>query len=68
MEAHNCRLMRLPEVMQLVGFGKSQIYTLMRAGQFPQAIKLSPRVTVWRSDEIDAFIEERTAMAREAGQ
>ncbi|WP_350214715.1 AlpA family phage regulatory protein [Algiphilus sp.] len=57
--------MRLPEVARQVGFGKSQIYALMRAGEFPQSVKLSRRVTAWRSDEIAAYIEQRTAQARE---
>ncbi|MDN3987023.1 helix-turn-helix transcriptional regulator [Zwartia vadi] len=30
----------------------------VKSGKFPQAIKLGMRITVWRSDEIDALLRD----------
>lgn len=55
---------RIQAVCALVGFGKSHVLALVRAGRFPQPIKLGDRCTVWRLDEVRVWIEERTAEAR----
>lgn len=65
MKAQQRRFLRLPEVCSLVGFGKSQIYTLMARGEFPQSVKLSPRVTVWCSDEVQEYIDRQATARRE---
>jgi prophage regulatory protein len=58
------RFLRLPEVCNRVGLQRSQIYAMERAGKFPHRVKLTARASVWRSDEIAAWIEQRTASAR----
>ena len=57
-------LLRLPEVSRRTGLSRSTIYQRERDGGFPKHVKLSPRVSAWRSDEIAEFIEARTAEAR----
>lgn len=64
MESEEIRFLRLPEVSRIVGLGRTQIYELESKGRFPRRIKLTERATVWRSDEVRAFIEARTAAAR----
>ena len=59
------RLLRLPEVAAAVGLRKTSIYNNIRTGTFPQPVRLTPRARAWRSDEIAAWIAERTA-ARDA--
>lgn len=56
--------LRLPEVCRRTGLSKSSIYQRERDGTFPSHVKIGPRTTAWRSDEIAAFIEARTAAAR----
>ena len=51
------RLIRLPEVRQRVGLGRSTIYRLMEVGSFPRARKLGPRAIAWSECEIDSWIE-----------
>ena len=51
------RLIRLPEVRQRVGLGRSTIYRLMELGSFPKARKLGPRAIAWSEGEIDSWIE-----------
>ncbi|MHB1991003.1 helix-turn-helix transcriptional regulator [Metallibacterium scheffleri] len=58
--------MRLAEVRHATGLTKTAIYQMQRRGQFPRAVKISQRAVAWRSDEIEQWIESRTA-ARDAG-
>lgn len=53
------RLMRLPEVISVVGISKAQIYKLIARGEFPKQRQLTERTSAWRSDEIDQWIESR---------
>ncbi|MGQ0501428.1 MAG: helix-turn-helix transcriptional regulator [Panacagrimonas sp.] len=59
-------LLRLPEVVRRTACSKSTIYQRERDGTFPKRLKVGPRTTAWRSDEIAAFIEARTAESRSA--
>ena len=49
-------LMRVPQVLKRVGFGKSTLWAWVASGRFPAPIKLGPRMSVWREEDIDAFI------------
>lgn len=37
---------------------KGQIWNLAKAGRIPKPFKLSPQVTVWHMDEIEAYEAE----------
>lgn len=58
------RLLRLPDVEARTGLKKSAIYAGMKAGTFPQCLKLGPRASAWPSSEIDSWIAERIRLAR----
>lgn len=53
------RILRRAEVEQKTGFKRAHLYTLMREGRFPQALRLGIRAVGWDSIEIDAWIAER---------
>ena len=53
------KLLRLPEVENLVGLGKSSIYAGMKAGTFPPCVRLSARAVAWRESDIAAWQDER---------
>ena len=53
------RILRRPEVEAKTGFKRAYLYSLMKAGQFPKAIKLGVRAVGWDSAEIDQWIAER---------
>lgn len=55
----NDRILRIPEVMQRVGFGRSQIYKLERAGQFPKHMKISTRASGWSEREVASWLESK---------
>lgn len=50
-------LLRLPQVLSLVGVSKSTWWKLVREGRAPQAVKLGDRCTCWRAADVAAFIE-----------
>ncbi len=53
--------LRLSQVISLTGLKRSTIYNLINAGNFPRPVNLTPRINVWPSDEIAAFMEARLA-------
>lgn len=57
------RLVRLPEVRFLTGLGKSSIYDAVKAGTFPQAVRVTEYAVAWRKSEIDAWIAQRPSAA-----
>jgi len=50
-------LHRLPKVLQRVPVSRSHWWAGVASGKFPKGIKLSDRVTVWKSSDITALIE-----------
>ncbi|SBV99799.1 Prophage regulatory protein [uncultured delta proteobacterium] len=51
------RLLRINQVLALVPVGRSSWWEGCRTGRYPKPIKLGPRTTVWRAEDIAAFIE-----------
>lgn len=52
-------ILRLPDVMRLTGLGRSTIYRLLAAGQFPAPVQLSVRAVGWRRSDVDHWTAER---------
>ena len=46
----------VPHITDRMGISRSGWWKGVKDGKFPPGIKLSPRVTVWKSSEIDALI------------
>lgn len=61
------RALRLPQVIDKVGFGRDTVYRGEREGWFPKHFKLSQRASAWFEDEIDAFLERRAAERQQEG-
>lgn len=53
------RILRRPEVEAKTGFKRAHIYSLMRAGKFPKALRLGIRAVGWDAAEIDQWIADR---------
>lgn len=58
-------ILRLPEVKQLVGLGKSSIYRMMDEGYFPRRVNLGSRAVGWRAGDVRAWLQSRMEL-REA--
>ena len=49
--------LRLPQVLAIFPISKSAWWDGCRTGRYPRPIKLGPRTTGWRAEDIRAFIE-----------
>ena len=50
------RLLRLGEVLEIVGLSRASVYALMKKGTFPQNRKVSVAAARWRSSEINSWM------------
>ena len=57
-------LIRLPAVCRKTALKRTQLYELMKRGDFPRAIRLSLRSVAWVSTEVDEWIRNRIAAAQ----
>lgn len=55
--------LRLPAVIEATGLSRSTIYDMMKAGTFPQPVKLSVRAVAWPQSEVMNWLAERTRRA-----
>ena len=49
-------LVRLPDVLEVVPFRKSTLWTKVKRGEFPQPVRLSSRCTAWRATEVNLWL------------
>ena len=49
---------RLAQILSVIPIGKSTWWLGVRTGRFPAPIKLGPKTTVWRVEDIRRLIEE----------
>lgn len=57
--------MRLPDVLKLYPVSKSTWWTGIKEGKFPSPIKISPKITVWRAEDICDLIARTNAQGAE---
>ena len=53
--------LRLPQVLQIIPVGKSTWWAGIQSGRFPKGIKLGPRTTAWRVEDIRQLLSELSA-------
>lgn len=51
--------LRLPQVLARVPISRSTLWRRVNDGTFPRPLKLSDRVTVWRSEDIDDWMRQQ---------
>jgi prophage regulatory protein len=51
------RLLRLRAVLEIIPISKSSWWAGIRSGRYPQPVKLGPKTTAWRAEDIFALIE-----------
>jgi prophage regulatory protein len=56
------KLLRIDEVLSIVGMKKGSLYRLARLGTFPSAIKLSARSSAWVEAEVLVWVTSRIAI------
>jgi prophage regulatory protein len=55
------KVLRLNEVMGRTGQSRTSIWRLERRGDFPRKVQLAPGAIGYREDEVDEWIERRSA-------
>jgi len=55
------RLIPLREVLARTSVSKTRLYQLLKQGQFPRQLRVSPGRVAWVSSEVERWIEERIA-------
>ena len=60
--------LRLPQVLTIFPISKSAWWEGCRTGRYPKPIKLGPRTTVWKAEDIAALMERLGAQSPAANQ
>jgi prophage regulatory protein len=55
-EAAGLRVLRMREVLKMVGLCRSSVWRLERLGLFPKSRKLSPRAVGWIAQEVEDWV------------
>jgi prophage regulatory protein len=50
---------REPQVLRVIPWGRSTLWSKAKAGEFPKPVKLSARVTAWKCEDVWAWIERQ---------
>lgn len=50
-------LIRLPQVLARFPISRASWYAGVKAGKYPQPVKLGERASAWRSSEVEALIQ-----------
>ena len=54
-----------PPIKPIIPISKTAWWKGVAEGKYPQPIKISEKVTVWRSDQIEALVEQLCANQRQ---
>jgi len=57
------QIIRLHQVKELTGLGKSTIYRLMEEGDFPKQIPLGARSVGWVKSQVEDWILDKVKLA-----
>ena len=58
------RMLRLPQVIDATGLGKTKIYELQGRGDFPMRIKITAHAVAWVEEEVQAWLAQRVEKGR----
>ena len=51
------KFLRLPSVIDKVGLSRSQIYKLIQQGDFPEPVKIGPKISVWIEEKLEMWMD-----------
>ena len=58
------KILRLPEVINHTGLSRSTIYQQIADRTFPEPISIGERAVGWIEEEIDQWVQDKTAETR----
>ncbi len=50
--------LRIRQVLNFIPIGRTTLWERVKAGTFPRPVKLGPKTTVWRVEDVRAFMVE----------
>ena len=50
--------LRLPQVLNFIPISKSAWWEGCKSGRFPKPVKLAPRTTAWKAEDIAALVKQ----------
>lgn len=53
---HSQALYRVPQILELIPIGRSTWWKWVAEGKAPKGLKIGPKTTVWKSEEIHQLI------------
>ena len=56
------KILRLPEVVEITGLGRSTIYAKVARGDFPSPIKLGQRAVGWIDSDVYELISAKRGL------
>ena len=57
--------LRLPQILEIFPVCRATWWNGCRSGKFPKPVKLGPRTTAWRAEDIAALVEKLGAQTAE---
>jgi prophage regulatory protein len=57
------RILRLAQVLQVTGLGKTTVYQLQSQGSFPMRVKITNHCVGWVEQDVQAWLERRVRSA-----
>ncbi len=54
------KVLRLKDVIKIVGLSRSSIYALKSSGDFPNSFMLGKRAVAWLDSEIQSWVDLKT--------
>lgn len=61
----NAALLRLPQVLNLIPVSPSAWWAGCKNGRYPKPVKIGPRTTAWRAEDIKALLLKLSASVGE---
>jgi prophage regulatory protein len=58
------RMLRLPQVIDATGLGKTKIYELQQQGDFPTRVKITAHSVAWVEEEVQSWLAARIERTR----
>jgi prophage regulatory protein len=58
---------RLPAILRIIPIGKSTWWAGVKSGRFPRPVKLGPRTTAWRCEDIRELIVQIASVSSGSG-
>ena len=61
----NAALLRLPQVLNLIPVSRSAWWAGCKNGRYPKPVKIGPRTTAWRAEDIKVLLRKLSASVEE---